>query len=166
MTAAPRLRQLNVTYVEAEDRLLLKVSTSDDVEYRAWCTRRFTGLLLERLESMFENEVDGQQVVPEAARREVAQMQHGSQVREASFQRPYEAQPESFPLGERGILFTKLGYNELAGGVTTLSLGDGEGRGLTLNLDSSLRHQLYELFRRASTRAGWFDAVPAAPVVH
>jgi hypothetical protein len=166
--SAPQLRQLNVTYVEAEDRLLLKVSTSDNREYRAWCTRRYTSLLLERLESLFESEVDEQQVVPEAARKEVARMKHGSEVSEASFQKPYEAEPESFPLGEEGILLTALRYNQLESGVLTVNLSDGEGRGMTLNLDRKLRHQLYELFRRASGRAGWFEpgGLSVTPVVH
>ena len=166
MEESARLTQVNVTYVEAEDRLLLKVSASDNSEFRAWCTRRYTRLLLERLEQLFEDEIDAGQVVPPAARKEVARMQHGGEVAEESFQRPYEANPESFPLGEQGILLTALRCNELESGAVAMSLGDREGRGVTLNLDRKLRHQLYELFQRAAQRAAWFDASPTSAVVH
>lgn len=166
MSPPPRLRQLNVTYVEPEDRLLLKVSTSDDREYRAWCTRRYTRLLMDRLEDLFENEVDEQQVVPGQARKEVARMKHGSEVSEASFQQPYQAQPESYPLGETGVLLTSLRCKQLQGDVFAMNLGGSDGVGVTLNLDRNLRHQLYELFRRASDRAGWFDFVDVPGTVH
>lgn len=166
MSAAPRLRQLNVTYVEQEDRLLLKVSTSDDREYRAWCTRRYTRLLMDRLESLFEAEVDEQQVVPEEARKEVARMKHGEEVSEESFQQPYQAEPESYPLGENGVLLTSLGYKQLQGDVFAVNLSGSDGLGVTLNLDRKLRHQLYELFRRATERAEWFDSAGAPGTVH
>ena len=168
MTDSPKLRQLNVSYVETEDRLMLKVSTSDDKEYRAWCTRRFTRLLLDRLEQMFETEVDEQQVVPRETRKEVARMKHDSKVEQNAFQTPYKAEPLEYPLGEEGVLLTTLRYQQMESGVLALSLADPDGKGVSLNLDTRLRHQLYELFERATNRAGWFDnaASPTKPVVH
>lgn len=166
--APPRLKQLNVSYVDVEDRLMLKVSTTDDKEYRAWCTRRFTRILLERLEAMFENEVDEEQVVPEETRKEVAQIKHDGAVKQQAFAKPYEAEPLEYPLGEEGILLTTLRYNQLESGNISINLSDNSGKGLSLNLDDNLRHQLYELFKRAARRAAWFDnAAPAQkPVVH
>lgn len=173
MPDTAKLRQVNVTYVRSEDRLLLKVATADNKEYRAWCTRHFTGVLLEQLEKLFETEVDEHQVVPEETRKEVVRMKHGGEVSEASFKQPYEAEPESFPLGEEGVLLTTLRYNTLESGVVTMNLSNSEGKGLTLSLNHKLRHQVYELFRRASDRARWFEATPGgpgtsagAPVVH
>ena len=153
----PQLRQLNVSYHKSEDRLLLKVSTSDDAEYRAWCTRRFTQLLLEKLESLFEDEVPQVAAVPEDARREVAQMQHSQKVVEESFERRYEAEPSEFPLGEDGVLVTTLKYKHLDDDVIQMHIGDNDGKGVALRLTRNYRHQLYELFKRASERAQWFD---------
>ena len=165
---SPQLRQLNVTYVPAEDRLLLKVSTSDDQEYRAWCTRRFARLLLERLESLFETEIEEVQMVPEAARKDVAQLKHRGSVTEQAFAKPYEAEPVSYPLGESGLLLTQFSYQHHESGrvVATLS-GDG-GKGLTLNMDSKLQHHLYEIITRACQRAEWFEVQDrkGKPVVH
>ena len=166
MTA--KLHQLNVSYIAAEDRLLLKASTSDQQEYRAWCTRRFTKILLDRLEILFEKEVDEAQVVPQQARKEVAQLQHGGSVSEQAFEKPYEAEPTSYPLGEEGLLLTKISYREQGEEVVVLTLsGDGD-KGLTLNMDHKLRHNLYEILSRASRKADWFEDLdaPQKPVVH
>ena len=163
---APQLRQLNVTYVDVQDRLLLKVSTSEDEEYRVWCTRRFTRLLLERLEDSFQEEMPAAtaEAVPEPVRREVAQMQHKQAVKEESFQQPYEAEPKEYPLGEEGLLVTTLKYKTLPNKSVQMHLGDKQGRGLSLNLDENLKHQLYELFERAAAKAQWFDIAISAGV--
>lgn len=173
-----QLRQFNVTYVDVQDRLFLKVSTSADEEYRVWCTRRFTRMLLDKLEegfekNLFENAEEKSAAVPatvpEQARREVAQMQHKQAVKEESFQQPYEAEPARFPLGKDGLLVTTLKYTTLEDGSVAVHLGNSKGRGLSLNLNDQLKHQLYELFLRAAERAGWFNPAPASAgtaVVH
>jgi len=158
------LRQLNVTYVEAQDRLLLKISTSDNKEYRLWLTRRFTRILLEQLEGMFEDELGPDPVVPVAARPEVARFKHSESVNESAFQKPYEAEPESFPLGEEGLLATTLSYKKLDAGNVAMSLSDTEKKGFTFNqMNRNLQHQLFELLSRAAERADWFQQ--SAPTV-
>jgi hypothetical protein len=165
---SPQLRQLNVTYLPEEDRLLLKVSTSDEQEYRAWCTRRFIRLLLERLEAQFETEVDEVQVVPEAARKEVAQLKHKGSVTERAFDKPYEAEPVSYPLGESGLLLTQLRCKKHESGRLVMMLSGSGGKGLTLNMDSKLQHHFYEIIARACQRAQWFEGQDreGKPVVH
>ncbi len=164
----PQLRQLNVSYVNAEDRLLLKVSTSDNEEYRVWCTRRFTRALLDRLEETFQEEMPSSAAVPEPARREVARMQHQQSVNEESFRQPYQAEPSGYPLGEDGLLVTSLKYTQQADNTLQLFLGDNKGVGITLNLSEHLKHQLYELFARATEKAEWYagGAAEVSAVVH
>ena len=164
----PQLRQLNVSYIEVEDRLFLKVSTSEDEEYRVWCTRRFTRVLMDRLEETFQTEMPSSAAVPEPARREVARMQHQQSVTEESFQQPYQAEPTGYPLGEDGLLVTSLKYNQQADKTVQLFLGDNKGVGITLNLNEHLKHQLYELFARAAEKADWYAGVASevSAVVH
>ncbi len=147
---------------------MVKVSTSDQKEYRAWCTRRLTGVLLERLELGFEKEVDTKQIVPQETRREVARIKHGDQVQEKAFEKPFESEPVDFPLGEDGILITGFTEQPGEGGALALSLKGGAGKGFTINLDDKLRHQFYELLNRACERAKWFDNTvqSSKPVVH
>jgi hypothetical protein len=152
----PQLRQLNVSYFDSEDRLLLKVSTSEDEEYRVWCTRRFTRVLIDRLEETFQTEMSSPSAVPEPARREVARMQHQQTVTEESFERPYQAEPTAYPLGEDGMLVTTLKYSQQPDKTVQLFLGNNKGIGITLNLNEHLKHQLYELFTRATEKAEWY----------
>jgi hypothetical protein len=164
----PQLRQLNVSYIETEDRLFLKVSTSEDEEYRVWCTRRFTRVLMDRLEETFQTEMPSSAAVPEPARREVARMQHQQSVTEESFQQPYQAEPTGYPLGEDGLLVTSLKYSQQEDKTVQLFLGDNKGVGITLNLNEHLKHQLYELFARAAEKADWYAGVASevSAVVH
>lgn len=149
--------------------MLLKVSTSDDREYRAWCTRRFSMLLLSRLEAMFETEaVEPQQVVPQEARKEVAQLKHRGSLSETDFTKPYEAEPTEYPLGEDGLLLTRLSYKTGDNGRVSLLLGSKQGKSFTLGMDNKLRHNFYELLSRACHRAQWFEEKDRGgnPVVH
>ena len=169
LSMPPQLRQINVSYIDKEDRLLLRISTSEEQEYRLWCTRRFTRLLLDRFDDLFQQEVAAKVSVPPPARRDVAQMQHSLAVSEESFSKPYQAEPTTFPLGEDGLLVTTIKYNTRAGGAMQLQLTDGGDKGMALNLNGGLQHQLYELFQRAAVKAGWFAGpVPTAAdaVVH
>ncbi|MCZ6830900.1 MAG: hypothetical protein O7F73_15190 [Gammaproteobacteria bacterium] len=152
---SPQLRQINVSYIDKEDRLLLRVSTSVDSEYRLWCTRRFTKLLLDRFDDLFQQEVAVTVPAPPQARREVAQMQHNLAVSEEAFSKTYEAQPTEYPLGESGLLVTTIKYNKLSAGGLQLQFTDGGDKGMALNLTDALQHQLYELFLRAAEKAGW-----------
>ena len=40
-----KFKQLNMQYVKRQDRLLMRVSTAEDIEYQVWFTRRFISLL-------------------------------------------------------------------------------------------------------------------------
>jgi hypothetical protein len=160
---SPQLRQINVSYIDKEDRLLLRVSTSVEAEYRLWCTRRFTRLLLDRLDGLFQQEVAVTVSAPAPARREVARMQHNLAVSEDAFGKAYEAQPTAFPLGESGLLVTTIKYNKLNSGILRLQFTDGGDKGMALSLTEGLQHQLYELFLRASEKAGWFTEDKARP---
>jgi hypothetical protein len=169
---AAQLRQMNVSYVDHEDRLLLRISNSEDQEHRLWCTRRFTRLLLDQFEQEFQNEVVAAAPVPPEARKDVAQMQHSQAVKEESFQKPYEAEPTEYPLGEDGLLVTTLKYGKNDKGVMSMSLSDGKDKSMTVKLNSSLQHQFYELLRRAAEKANWFappsasELATASGVVH
>lgn len=158
---SPQLRQINVSYIDKEDRLLLRVSTSVDSEYRLWCTRRFTRLLLDRFDKLFQQEVAVSVPAPQQARREVAQMQHNLAVSEEAFSQSYEAQPTDYPLGESGLLVTTVKYNKLKSGALQVQFTDGGDKGMALTLSDALQHQLYELFLRAAEKAGWFGAAQA-----
>ncbi len=179
---APQLRQMNISYVEREDRLWLRISNSDDQEYRIWCTRRFARLLLDLFEHEFQDEVVAAAPVPQEARKEVAQMQHAQTVKEEAFQKPYDAVPTEYPLGEEGLLATALKYSKNNKGVMSLCLsggkgkgkgeGEGESKAMTIKLNPNLQHQFYELLRRATEKAEWFpppsvaEAMAAKGVVH
>ena len=42
-----QLHQINIAYVDKEDRLLMRATTKNGDEYRVWFTRRYAGLLMD-----------------------------------------------------------------------------------------------------------------------
>ena len=85
------------------------------------------------------------QAVPEAARKDVAQLKHQGAVTERAFDKPYEAEPVSYPLGESGLLLTQLRCKKHESGRLVMMLSGPGGKGLTLNMDSKLQHHFYEI---------------------
>jgi len=45
------IHQMSVSYVEGQDRLMLRVNTPEGQEFRLWLTRRLTGRLLPPLKT-------------------------------------------------------------------------------------------------------------------
>ena len=45
MTKPPRLEQFSASYDSGQDRMLLRIRSNDDAEYRFWLTRRYLALL-------------------------------------------------------------------------------------------------------------------------
>ncbi len=61
------LSQIQMLYNAEEDRILFRVNSTDQLEFRFWITRRFSGLLLKVLKQHREKDPDVMtQSTPEA----------------------------------------------------------------------------------------------------
>ncbi|MBI1732492.1 MAG: hypothetical protein HYR49_06950 [Gammaproteobacteria bacterium] len=145
---ADSLHQLNVSYVAAEDRLLLRVSTLGGDEYRIWLTRRFCALLNGILQKQME-QFGGAPVL--AASNEARQLfKHGA------MEKKFEAGNSiSFPLGESGILAHRINSRIGEDGVLALQILPGKGEGVTLNLNQTLLYMFYNLLAQGMEQAEW-----------
>jgi hypothetical protein len=85
-----QLKQINVSYMPKQDRLLVKVSNSNDQEHRIWFTRRFTQLLMGVLDNNFLAESRAQGAVTEEAQAAFAEYQHIQNVQEDCFAGEYQ----------------------------------------------------------------------------
>lgn len=142
------LKQLNISYQPKEDRLLLKVSTSGNSEYRVWLTRRFTSLLLRVLNQQMDK-VGGMH----AAASSEKTREH---FREGAFNQPYDEPVSSvYPLGEEGILAFRINAGEAPDGTLKLQLLPEEGNGVNFALDKSMLYMLYNLLEQGLTRTDW-----------
>src|SRR5258705_10604589 len=71
-----KIHQIQIRHQEAEDRLLLRLSTSDDSEFRFWLTGRFVKRLWALLVQMLDWDRAVQQEVNPDTRRTVLDLQH------------------------------------------------------------------------------------------
>jgi hypothetical protein len=141
------LHQINVSYAAKEDRLLLRVSTKGRDEYRVWLTRRYTILLLDVLRKQMERHGGAPALASSGETRHM--------FRQGAMSRGYESDSGNFPLGEQGILATRINAAAAAeGGLSLRILPEGD-QGVTLNLDKTLLYLFYNLLTQGIDQAQW-----------
>jgi hypothetical protein len=142
------LQQVNIIYVPEQDRLLLRISSTGDAEFRVWLTRRYSALLLKVFIEQIEKEGGYQEL---ASRQETL-----SRLRGGALDQPYEAGPRTnYPLGEQGVLGYRININREEAGTTNLQLLPEHGQGVNINLDKSTLYMLYNVLEQALSVAEW-----------
>jgi len=172
-----QIHQLSVSYQAEQDRLLLRVSSTNGQEMRLWLTRRLMlGLwpLISRLqtEQLLKLEAAGSALddADEELRRMLAEFRKEEFLQRADFDTPYQDQ-STLPLGTEPLLVTDVDATPLPAGRTRLALnerasvsGGEKPRGFQLELDARLMQGLLHLLERALTHAQWREpfATPQA----
>ena len=149
------IHQIQIRLDEPEDRLLMRVSTTDGCEYRFWLTRRFVKQLWGLLLKMVEWDKAVQQQFDAAMRKTVLEMQHEGYAQQGDFSKGFEERARTFPLGEAAILLTSGKGARRDNGLQVLSLYPAQGQGMDMTLDAQLLHVFAKLLRDAVANAGW-----------
>jgi len=143
-----KLHQINITYSNKEDRLLLRVTTIQGDEYRVWLTRRFSGLLLGSLNKEMEK-YGGSPTI--ASSQQAKQM-----FKAGAFEKVFEEEKSSnYPLGESGFLAFGIKTAETPEGNLHLEVLPEKGVGVTLNLNQQLLYMLNNLILQGISTAQW-----------
>ena len=159
-----RLHQLKLDFVPEQDRLLLRVSTDDQVEVRLWLTRRALRLLWPLLVQMVRSSPDVVRQSNPQARDALVGMQHEQALRRANFAQSFEEAPRAMPLGPEPILVARIKTNRDDCGNHVLGLLPQQGQGIYLTLDNTLLHSLCKLVQDAAAKADW-DIVLELPAL-
>ena len=156
------IHQLNVSYNDRQDRLLLRMNTQTGEEFRFWLTRRLTLRLLPALQQAVGKMESGpaQVVLPDPASRQMlSELQRESFMQTADFQTPYAEQAQQWPLGEEPMLVTDVEFRLQPSGMQ-MALQDkggagGPGQVCQLVLQAPLLHGLIHLMGQALDKAQW-----------
>ena len=148
------LHQIQIKYDQVEDRLLLRLSSTEGDEFRFWLTRRFVERLWGMLLTMLEWDEAVQQQFDQERRRNVLEIRHEGYAREGNFAKPFEGAPR-LPLGAAPVLVAKANGSKSGKGVHVLSLLPAQGQGIDLTLDQKLLHLFVRLLRESVEKAGW-----------
>lgn len=147
------LRQLQLRYDAVEDRILLRVSTQQDQEFRLWLTRRYCMLLLAVLDKHERLDPEVAERPTEEARRAVRRFKEEAAGTRADFGSEFEA-PAERPLGEAPMLAYRLTYR--AGEEQLqLTFSPQQGQGITFTLDRQLSLNLRTMLAKTIRGANW-----------
>ena len=159
-----RLHQLKLDFIPEQDRLLLRVSTDDQLEVRLWLTRRSLRLLWPRLVQMARASPEvAMQSNPEA-RDALVGMQRERALSRANFAEPFAEVPREMPLGAEPILVARIQTDKDGDGHQVLGLVPQHGRGIRLTMDNNLLHSLCKLLQTAVAKSDW-DMVLELPAL-
>ncbi len=142
-----QLHQINITYIDKEDRLLMRATTKNGDEYRIWFTRRYTGLLMDILNKGM-HERGGMTTL--GSTPQTTQMIKGG-----ALEKPFENDMRNYPLGEKGVLGFGIKTNIGEDKVIKLQLLPENGQGMTLNLNDALLYMFHNLLSQGIAKANW-----------
>lgn len=157
------LHQIQLNYLQDEDRLLCRTSFRDAdgglQEIRAWLTRYMVIKLWEGIVQALEKKVALE--VPQAAHasKDIVGMEHQSSVaksrEQGSFDNPYQANAQAFPLGEKPLLITALTFNLQAGQPIRINLAPAAGYGFEIALAQPVLHGFCSVLLKTVQQANW-----------
>ena len=169
------IRQLSVTYLAEQDRILVRINTSADQEMTLWLTRRLmVGLwpLLSNLltQHLLKLESAGRTLdsADPGLRKMLADFRKEEFLKEADFDTPYRERPAATP-ADQPLLVTDVDASPLPDGRLRLSFNEhlketeGDGRSFQLEMQPKLMQGMMHLLEQALARAQWGD--PLGPAV-
>ena len=153
MTSA--LHQITMSFSTEEDRMLLRVGTTDKTEYQFWLTRRFVRVLWSALTQTLENEPGLKAGLQAKTKKVVVAMEHQEAVGAADFSHRHEEDYEDMT-GQTGPLLI-VGGSVKPGkkGASQLIFQTRGGPDVNLMLNKKLSHALCKLLVETSKKAGW-----------
>ena len=150
-----RLHQLKLDFNPEQDRLLLRVSTDNQLEVRLWLTRRALRLLWPLLVQMARSAPEVALQSSPQARDALVGMQHEQALGRANFAKSFEEAPREMPLGAEPILVVHLQASKDDEGNQVLGLLPLQGQGIHLTLDNTLLHSFCKLVQNAAAKSEW-----------
>lgn len=145
------LHQVNLGYSAPEDRLLLRISLTDNKEFRFWLTRLMTRNLLGHLQggerkALGIGDTFAAPVVQEFRREQAtAENDFGSEFQSAATEYPFGAEP-------RLVLDVEL---HEAGEHYELKLGLTNGNAFVMEMDLGMIHHFVKLIQLATGTTDW-----------
>ena len=160
-----RLHQLKLDFIPAQDRLLLRVSTDNQLEVRLWLTRRALRLLWPRLVQMVSSSPEVTLQSNPEARNALVGMQHEQALSRANFAKSFDEVAREMPLGAEPILVVNIRTRKDSEGNQVLGLLPQQGQGIHLTLDNTLLHSFCKLLQNAVAKSDW-NLVLELPALH
>ena len=160
-----QLKQMNVGYDRAQDRILLRLSTDQDTEYRMWLTRRMLIGMWPGLVGLVQNTPMARQQSDPEAKKAVMEFQREQALRQATFDAPYEGDKLAPAIPGEPFLVWGIQMRGAEGGGHDINFLPKEGQGVHVRLQDSMLHAFVKLLQDVARVTDWNVslALPASP---
>lgn len=148
------ISQVQMLYHPEEDRILFRVNSTTNQEFRFWITRRFAVMLFRVLAEHAESDPDISTQATLEARQAVKDFKQEEAINKADFNKPFREEHAEFPLGEKTKLAFRLTCNRVDP-ILKLGIHPKDGEGITLQIDRNLNTSITQLLSRAVEKAQW-----------
>ena len=149
------IHQIQFAYDEQQDRVLMRVSTTEGDEFRFWLTRRFARRFWGLLVKMLEQDRPVRQQLDTDAKRTVLGLRHEGFAQQGNFSAPFEAREYRRPLGDEPLLLARAEGKLRDDGTYLLRLQPQTGQGIDMVLDTKLLHLFSKLLNQAVAKTDW-----------
>ncbi len=151
-----QMKQVNISYAPIEDRLLLRISTTDEAELRLWITRAVAiKMMPDLLNAEKQLLVPAVQHIANPAVRGTVEQFYAEEARNQNdFSSQFTAKASSFPLGEQPVLVSRLDitvHTEDASLAFTLV----NNRLMTISFNIQILTGVNKLIRNVVDGANW-----------
>lgn len=160
------IQQLSIAHDERQDRLLLRLNTADQDEFRFWLTRRMCLRLMPALQQSsvrLEAAQPGVAAADATAQQMLGELKREAFLNQADFATPFKKQASHLPLGALPMLITDAHLSILPSGVLELALEDksapDQAKTCKMQMQPSLVHGMVHLIQQASEKAQWLETV-------
>lgn len=151
------IRQLQIAHDAVQDRLLLRVATQADEEFRVWLTRRLLRELWPHLSRLTSHPP---QPLPPSDRGETTR----SPAAAPHFEEPFRDDKATYPLGSSPLLTSEVKMDTHPDGTVHMTFREGRERSFELTLTADLLHAFLSMLRATTDQAQWDLALDYAPV--
>ena len=178
-----KLHQLTMSYLPKEDRILLRIGTAQNTEYRLWLTRRFVKSIWGGLKKILEGSLARGNDMQPKVRQAVIAMEHQESVQSSDFTKKHSTKnvnitpmpiqdldqektqsPEGYkekkdqPSGgasDGGILVVGGRIKKVGHDLTLINFKLDNNTGVEFTLNKKLLHALCHMIIQSTTKAGW-----------
>jgi hypothetical protein len=179
-----RLHQLNLKFDPEQDRLLLRINTSTQLELRLWLTRRLTvGVLplVRRLVAEQVVKVEALEAVSDTAlmakdpkiREFLSEIKKDTILKNSDFSTPFKEQaPSPTPAQSAApvddpVLVSEMALTPLTNGHLKIKFtgkagGSAQSRDVQIDLDDKLMHGFLHLLEKSYATSEWATAAVAS----
>ena len=149
------ISQIQMRYLQEEDRFLLRMNTLDESEYRFWFTRRFIKAFYPLLTNTLYATPEIKQQRDPLHKKVMLSFQEENAKNQVEYGTTFATTPKTYPLGKNPLLVCKASIKPLADNNYQLQLRASDDQGLSFTLGQDLLHILAKLILDTLLTTDW-----------